>query len=252
MVALESRRGASISSILFQHDLQIPADTTSQILVLSNTSRESSCRQSRSRLQAQDMSGFGVEHTAVVVGYQSHDLTDISTDRIVEQVLKAKETRVQSDPRHTEFEDSELPQTPDTVALIRQIDGLVAKIDSRLERHGLWAHVLAPGEATTYHTHSTPSFPGLGVSWVYYLVCPEDSGDLIFVCQVNERRVYHTVVPKPGRLIIFSAELPHMTPRHSGAGLRISISGNHFLPTQVQYEINMGRTASDVSFFNGT
>ena len=39
----------------------------------------------------------------------------------------------------------------------------------------------------------------------------EGSGDLIFICQLNEDRVFHGVRPAVGRLVIFPANMPHMT-----------------------------------------
>lgn len=192
-----------------------------------------------------------MDHAMVVVGYQTHMLEGIANERIVEQVLAVRDQRIQSDPRHTEYEDSELPQTPETIALVREVDQRVHAVDPRLEREGLWAHILAPGESTGYHTHSGTGYPGIGLSWVYYASHPRDSGELVFVCQVNDRQVHHRVVPEVGKLVVFSATLPHMTAKHAGEGLRISISGNYFLPPQVQQDVHRGRTSTGVKFFTG-
>jgi len=192
-----------------------------------------------------------LDHTLASIGYQTHELAGIKNERIIEQVLQARENRVAQDPRHTEYEDSELPQTPEAIALVGQIDAAIRGVDARLERAGLWAHILSPGESTMYHTHGVANYPGIGLSWVYYASHPPGSGDLVFICQVNERRVYHRVEPRVGRLVIFSAAMPHMTTKHVGEGLRISISGNHYLPRDVGDEIQSGKDSSRISFFTG-
>ena len=190
-----------------------------------------------------------MDHTIAVVGYQTHFLEGIQNERIIEQVLDIRARKVSVDPRHTEYEDSELPQTPEAIALVGHVDGLMHAVDPRLEREGLWAHILAPGESTMYHMHSRLGFPGIGLSWVYYASHPENSGDLVFFCQVNDRQVRHHVHPEVGKLVIFSAGMPHMTTKHAGEGYRVSISGNFFLPQPVQQKIHLGETKTNISFF---
>ena len=190
-----------------------------------------------------------MDHSMVVVGYQTHMLEGIDNERIIEQVLAVREQRIHTDPRHTEYEDSELPQTAETVALVNQVDTRMNAVDPRLERQGLWAHILLPGESTLYHMHSRLGFPGIGLSWVYYASYPENSGELVFFCQVNDRQIRHQVEPAVGKLVVFSATLPHVTTKHCGEGPRISISGNHFLPQHVQQQIHTGKSRTGVSFF---
>ncbi len=192
-----------------------------------------------------------MDHTMVVVGYQTHMLSDVENERIIEQVMKAREQKIHADPRHTEYEDSELPQTQETTQLVTQVDRLMHAVDPRLEREGLWAHILAPGESTMYHTHSRLGFPGIGLSWVYYASHPENSGDLVFFLTVNDRQVRHTVSPEVGKLVIFSATVPHLTTKHVGDGPRVSISGNYFLPQSVQRQVHMGQSRTNVTFFTG-
>ena len=192
-----------------------------------------------------------MDHTVVVVGYQTFMLDGVSNERIIEQVLAARGQKIHQDPRHTEYEDSELPQTPETIYLVSQVDERVHAIDPRLNREGLWAHILSPGESTMYHTHSRAGFPGIGISWVYYASHPRNSGELVFFCTVNDRQVRHSVMPEVGKLVIFSATLPHLTTKHTGEGLRVSISGNYFLPPQVQQQVHMGKSSTRVSFFTG-
>ena len=192
-----------------------------------------------------------MDHTIVTVGYQTHMLEGVSNERIIEQVLAARNQKIQADPRHTEYEDSELPQTPETIHLVNQVDQAMQAVDPRLERKGLWAHILSPGDSTMYHTHSRAGFPGIGLSWVYYASHPVNSGDLVFFLSVNDRQVRQSVRPEVGKLVIFSATLPHLTTKHIGEGVRVSISGNYFLPQSVQEQVHMGRTKTDISFFTG-
>ena len=93
--------------------------------------------------------------------------------------------------------------------------------------------------------------PGLGLSWVYYAVVPPRSGDLVFICQINDDRVFHGIQPAVGRLVVFPAGMPHMTERHAGEGVRISISGNFFLSLQTTMDVISGQTTSRVSEFCG-
>ncbi|TFH44555.1 MAG: hypothetical protein E4H01_10850, partial [Lysobacterales bacterium] len=128
---------------------------------------------------------------------------------------------------------------------------IMRQIDPRLEPSPFWAHILKRGESTMYHTHSVGNYPGLGLSWVYYASFSEDSGDLIFICQVNEDRVFHAVRPAVGRLVIFPTSMPHMTQRHAGKEVRVSISGNYFLPMQTKLDVLSGETTSTVTEFAG-
>ena len=102
-----------------------------------------------------------------------------------------------------------------------------------------------------FHTHSVGNYPGLGLSWVYYARVPARSGDLVFICQLNEDRIFHGVTPAVGRLVIFPASMPHMTERHAGEGVRVSVSGNYFLPMKTTLDVLSGETRSRVSEFAG-
>lgn len=86
---------------------------------------------------------------------------------------------------------------------------------------------------------------------MYYASFSEGSGDLIFVCQLNEERVFHGIRPAVGRLVIFPASMPHMTERHAGEGVRVSVSGNYYLPMKTTLEVMSGETTSKVSEFCG-
>jgi len=183
--------------------------------------------------------------------YAIHQLTGIDNDAVVEQVLEEHRNRLVDDPRQTTYEDSPLPDTPEIRALTDQVAAIMRQIDPRLEPSPFWAHVLKPGESTMYHTHSVGNYPGIGLSWVYYASFSERSGDLIFICQLNEDRVFHSIRPVVGRLVIFPSSMPHMTERHAGEGVRVSVSGNYFLPIRTTLDVLSGETTSKVTEFSG-
>lgn len=189
--------------------------------------------------------------TIAAARYAVHQLTGINNETVVEQVLAEQNNRFVDDPRQTTYEDSPLPDTPQVRALTDQVAAIMHQTDPRLQPSPFWAHILKPGESTMYHTHSVGNYPGIGLSWVYYASFSEGSGDLIFICQLNEDRVFHGVRPAVGRLVIFPASMPHMTERHAGKDVRVSISGNYFLPIQTTLDVLSGETTSKVTEFSG-
>jgi len=189
--------------------------------------------------------------TIAAARYAVHQLTGIDNGAVVEQVLAEQHNRIVDDPRQTNYEDSPLPDTPQVRAITDQVGAIMAQIDARMVPSPFWAHILEPGESTMYHTHSVGPYPGIGLSWVYYASFAEGDGNLIFICQVNEERVFHGVKPAVGRLIIFPTSMPHMTERHAGKNKRVSVSGNYFLPIQTSLHLLSGETTSPVSEFCG-
>lgn len=180
-----------------------------------------------------------------------HQLTGINNEAVVEQVLAEQHNRFVDDPRQSTYEDSPLPETPQVRALTDQVTSIMRQIDPRMMPSPFWAHILKPGESTMYHTHGVGTYPGIGLSWVYYASFSEGSGNLIFICQLNEDRVFHSITPTVGRLVIFPANMPHMTEKHAGEGIRVSVSGNFFLPMKTTLELMSGETTSKVSEFTG-
>lgn len=189
--------------------------------------------------------------TIAAARYMVHQLTDVNNEAVVEQVLAEKDKRWSDHPGQTTYEDSPLPDTPEVRALTDQVTGIMHAVDPRLEPSPFWAHILQPGESTMFHTHSIGHYPGLGLSWVYYATVPARSGDLVFICQLNDDRIFHGVQPQVGRLVVFPAGMPHMTERHAGEGVRVSVSGNFFLPLQTTLDVLSGQTTSRVSEFCG-
>jgi hypothetical protein len=189
--------------------------------------------------------------TIAAARYAVHQLTGIDNETVVEQVLAQQENRLVDDPRQTTYEDSPLPETAQVRAITDQVAAIIGQIDARMVPSPFWAHILKPGESTMFHTHTIGHYPGIGLSWVYYASFREGDGDLIFICQLNEERVYHGVKPAVGRLIVFPASMPHMTERHAGKDVRVSVSGNYFLPMQTTMDMLSGQTTSPVSEFCG-
>jgi hypothetical protein len=189
--------------------------------------------------------------TIATARYTVQQLTGINNEAVVAQVLAEQHERFVDDPRQSTYEDSPLPDTPEVGALTDQVASIMRQIDSRLEPSPFWAHILKPGESTMFHTHSVGNYPGIGLSWVYYASFSEGSGNLIFICQLNEDRVFHGVRPAVGRLVIFPASMPHMTERHAAKDVRVSISGNYFLPIQTTLDLLSGATTSKVTEFSG-
>ena len=189
--------------------------------------------------------------TMAAARYAVHQLTGIDNKAVVEQVMAEQHNRIVDDPRQTTYEDSPLPDTPQIRAITDQVAAIMGQIDGRMVPSPFWAHILEPGDATSYHTHSVGPYPGIGLSWVYYASFEEGDGDLIFICQLNEERVFHGVKPAVGRLIIFPTSMPHMTERHAGKNIRVSVSGNFFLPIQTTLHLLSGETTSPVSEFCG-
>ena len=189
--------------------------------------------------------------TIAAARYAVHELVGINNDAVAAQVLAEQNNRFVDDPRQSTYEDSPLPDTPEVRALTDQVAAIMHQIDPRLEPSPFWAHVLRPGESTMYHTHSAGNYPGMGLSWVYYASFSEGAGNLIFICQLNDDRVFHGIRPAVGRLVIFPASMPHMTERHAGKDVRVSISGNYFLPIQTTMAVLSGETTSKVTEFSG-
>ncbi len=195
---------------------------------------------------------YAVELSTIAAArYAVYQLAGINNHTVVEQVVAEQHNRMVDDPRQTTYEDSPLPDTAQVRAITDQVAAIMGRIDPRLVPSPFWAHILEPGESTMFHTHSVGHYPGIGLSWVYYASFSVGDGDLIFICQVNEERVFHAVKPAVGRLVIFPTGMPHMTERHAGKDVRVSVSGNYFLPMRTTLDILSGETTSPVSEFCG-
>jgi hypothetical protein len=170
-----------------------------------------------------------------MIGMSRHKL-DVDNDQIAKDVLLRRDIKMKDEPTNTGYEDSFLPKTSAVDLLMKKIDNIVKSVNKHIVMKGeAWAHILAPGESTMYHTHSTFGPPG--ISFSYWVTYPKDSGEFIGVIQIDTMRHFHQVEPKVGDLLLFPTYLPHMTSRNASDETRISISGNYYPPTDKLREI---------------
>lgn len=166
----------------------------------------------------------------ILIGMSRYCLLDeVDNKQIQEDVLKKYNTRMNFDTEDSSIEDTVLPKTYAVTHLLNKIDNIVTSINKHLLiGEEVWTHWVEPGQSTMFHTHQDPGPPGL--SFVYWVDFPKDSGDLIGILQVDKYRHFHKVVPKTGDLVVFPTYLPHMTARNCSNQTRISISGNYYPP----------------------
>ena len=147
----------------------------------------------------------------ILVGMSRHSLLhEVDNNQIEEDVLKERSTKVNFNSKEASIEDYFLPRTPAVTCLLEKVDAVV------------------PGQSTMFHTHQDPGPPGL--SFVYWVNFPKNSGDFVGIIQVDRYRHFHKVRPNVGDLILFPTYLPHMTSRNCSDKTRISVSGNYYPP----------------------
>lgn len=86
-------------------------------------------------------------------------------------------------------------------------------------RCGFWLNAMAPGTATSVHTHAEADEL---LSGVYYVSTPVGCGDLLFTAPPFEVRV----TPRAGLLLLFPPTLAHGVERNRSDDLRLSIAFN--------------------------
>ena len=84
---------------------------------------------------------------------------------------------------------------------------------------GFWFNLMAPGDVTTAHTHDDDQEL---FSAVYYITVPENSGDLVFITDVQRTQV----TPKAGQFIFFDPSLKHEVTENNSSEERLSIGFN--------------------------
>ena len=82
-----------------------------------------------------------------------------------------------------------------------------------------WFNEMRPGDVTTLHTHNDGEEL---LSGVYYILVPEDSGDIIF--HVDGQTT--AVTPAEGDLFLFSPALPHEVGENCSRSMRLSVAFN--------------------------
>ena len=160
------------------------------------------------------------------ISYDIIDIDGVDNEILSKEILSNKDKRLDSNPLQSRYEDTELLKTKSSEKLMSKIDDVILKIDTHFYNHDIWAHIIEPKQSTMYHDHKTEKD---GLSFVYYVTYPKDSGNLIFDFDVLGKRVYKSIEPKVGQLILFPTTIPHYTTRNVSDEIRISISGNYFL-----------------------
>ena len=122
------------------------------------------------------------------------------------------------------YENIYLPlmQIPDLVSILdfaeQSARDILGTPGARLHT-GFWFNLMQPTESTTRHSHDDDDEL---LSAVYYLRVPPDSGELILHPVSGAERI----VPKEGRLILFSPDLPHEVSENRSDEARLSIGMN--------------------------
>ena len=166
----------------------------------------------------------------ILIGMSRYSLLDeVDNKQIENDVLQERDMKMNFNTRSSSVEDSVLPKTPAVTHLLEKVDSIVKSINKYLiNGDEAWTHLVGPGQSTMYHTHQDPGPPGL--SFVYWVNFPENSGTFVGILQVDKYRHFHDVIPKAGDLVIFPTYLPHKTARNLSNEIRISISGNYYPP----------------------
>ena len=167
-----------------------------------------------------------------LVGMSRYSLLEqfnIDNKQIEEDVLQERNTKMNFNTRSSSVEDSFLPKTSAVTHLLEKVDIILKSINKHLiAGDEAWTHLVEPGQSTMFHTHQDPGPPGL--SFVYWVNFPENSGDLLGILQVDKYRHFHPIKPKAGDMVVFPTYLPHTTGRNLSNETRISISGNYYPP----------------------
>ena len=173
----------------------------------------------------------------VLVGMSRHNLLgEVNNTQIIADVLEERDIKINFGYEDSSIEDSFLPKTPAVNLLLEKIDNVIQSINPYLLMGDeAWTHLVEPEQSTMFHTHQDPGPPGL--SFVYWVDFPKDSGDFVGIIQIDKYRHFHKVVPKEGDLIIFPTYLPHTTSRNCSEKTRISISGNYYPPLDKLNEV---------------
>ena len=173
----------------------------------------------------------------VLVGMSRHNLLgEVNNTQIIADVLEERDIKINFGSEDSSIEDSFLPKTPAVNLLLEKIDNVIQSINPYLLMGDeAWTHLVEPEQSTMFHTHQDPGPPGL--SFVYWVNFPKNSGDFVAIVQIDTYRHFHKVIPSEGDLIIFPTYIPHTTSRNCSKETRISISGNYYPPLDKLKEV---------------
>lgn len=116
-------------------------------------------------------------------------------------------------------------QIPELSLLIDEANALAKKILNQDNiRTGYWFNFMPPKSSTLVHTHD--DYDEL-LSAVYYVVVPNNSGNLIIHdVESNERTNMIELKPKAGEFIFFKPDVNHEVTQNHSAEHRLSIGIN--------------------------
>ena len=173
----------------------------------------------------------------VLVGMSRHNLLgEVNNTQIIADVLEERDIKINFGSEDSSIEDSFLPKTPAVNLLLEKIDNVIQSINPYLLMGDeAWTHLVEPEQSTMFHTHQDPGPAGL--SFVYWVNFPKNSGDFVAIVQIDTYRHFHKVIPSEGDLIIFPTYIPHTTSRNCSKETRISISGNYYPPLDKLKEV---------------
>ena len=173
----------------------------------------------------------------ILVGMSRHNLLgEVNNTQIIADVLEERDIKINFGSEDSSIEDSFLPKTPAVNLLLEKIDNVIQSINPYLLMGDeAWTHLVEPEQSTMFHTHQDPGPAGL--SFVYWVNFPKNSGDFVAIVQIDTYRHFHKVIPSEGDLIIFPTYIPHTTSRNCSKETRISISGNYYPPLDKLNEV---------------
>ena len=156
------------------------------------------------------------------VGHSVISLQGVNNEQLSKDIMDNKHITVDIN-----YEETVLPDTVESKKLRVIVHDEIMKINKYFKPYDWWAHILEPGQSTMYHSHEKQGYRD-GISWVYYVNCPENSGDIVFYINVLKRRLVYPVRPVVGTLLLFPTHVPHLVMRNVSEETRISVSGNYF------------------------
>jgi len=99
-------------------------------------------------------------------------------------------------------------------------------LDREALHSGFWFNEMGPGHETSLHTHEENDEL---LSAVYYVSAPPDSGRLV----LKDDEAQILVTPRPGLLVLFPPDLPHLVEPNRSGQTRLSVAFNFGPPQAV-------------------
>lgn len=187
--------------------------------------------------------------------YYEHEL-NLDNQELIDEIIETRNNpsndlndsrphHLEVDEQHTFYEDVPLKEeTFDYINYkVQEITNKIFGMKNAMDCTEIWGHIVKPGEQTMIHTHHESN--SVGLSWVYYPHMPENSGNLVFICNTDQQRIMWEIKSKPNTVYLFSRDILHFTPRNSSKETRVSISGNTAASPELESIIK-----NDVEFKN--